>query len=154
MIPEQHRKKAAWVVVVTSMLFAEEGVRTVAYRDPVGIPTACVGETLGVRMGQTYTVEQCKDMLDTRLLTVFGPGVDRCIKHPLPPLRKAAYVSFEYNVGVDAFCNSTLARKENAGDVVGACDELLKWTKARGITLPGLVKRRQEEREMCLRSLS
>jgi lysozyme len=45
---------------------------------------------------------------------------------------------------------STLARKENAGDVPGACDELLRWTKAKGVTLPGLVKRREQERELCL----
>jgi hypothetical protein len=32
----------------------------------------------------------------------------------------------------------------------GACDELLRWTKAKGITLPGLVKRREQERELCL----
>ena len=44
-----------------------EGLRTVAYKDPVGIPTACFGETQGVRLGQTYTVEECRQMLGQRV---------------------------------------------------------------------------------------
>lgn len=157
-IPEQHRKKAAWVAIAAAMITGEEGMRTVAYRDPVGIPTACVGETLGITaadVGKTkFTEEECLDKLDNRLVTDFGPGVDKCIHHPLPVYRKVAYTSFAYNVGIKAFCNSTLAKKENAGDIVGACNELPKWTTAHGITLPGLVKRREEERQMCMRSLS
>jgi lysozyme len=52
-------------------------------------------------------------------------------------------------VGTEAFCKSTLARKLNAGDPA-ACDELLRWTTAKGIQLPGLVKRREQERALCL----
>jgi GH24 family phage-related lysozyme (muramidase) len=63
--------------------------------------------------------------------------------------RKAGLTSFAYNVGTDAFCGSTLVRRLNAGDPA-ACDEMLRWTKAKGITLPGLVKRREQERALCL----
>ena len=153
MIPEQHRKKAAWVAIATAAVGGFEGLRTVAYRDPVGIPTACFGETLGVKMGQEYTVEQCRDMLGNRV-EEFGRGVDGCTKVALPPVRKAALVSFAYNVGVQNYCGSTLVRKLNAGDTVGACNELSKWTKAKGITLPGLVKRREQERLMCMKELT
>jgi len=153
MIPEQHRKKAAWVAIATAAIGGAEGLRTVAYLDPVSIPTACFGETLGVEMGQVYTVEQCKEMLGNRL-EEFGRGVDSCTKVALPPYRKAALVSFAYNVGVANYCQSTLVRKLNAGDTVGACNELSKWTKARGITLPGLVTRREQERLMCMRELT
>ena len=44
--------------------------------------------------------------------------------------------------------NSVIAKKLNAGDP-NVCDELLRWTKAKGITLPGLVRRREEERRLC-----
>jgi lysozyme len=80
----------------------------------------------------------------------FGRGVDGCIHHQLPPQRKAAYTSAAYNIGVDAFCRSSMARKENAGDVQGACDALLLYVYAKGVKLPGLVKRREQERELCL----
>lgn len=145
------KKAVTWVSVCVACVAGAEGLRTVAYRDPVGIPTACFGETNGVELGQTYTVEQCKDMLGTRVLE-FGRGVDACIHHPLPPRRKAAYTSAAYNIGVETFCKSSMARNENAGDVQGACDALLLYVYAKGIKLPGLVKRRKQERELCLAS--
>jgi lysozyme len=40
------------------------------------------------------------------------------------------------------------------GDTLGACNAFLLYTKAKGIELPGLVKRRGQEREMCLRGLA
>ena len=73
-----------------------------------------------------------------------------CITRQMPDTRLAAFTSFAYNVGVGAICKSSIARKYNAGDVVGSCDALLLYTKAKGITLPGLVKRREEERRMCM----
>jgi GH24 family phage-related lysozyme (muramidase) len=45
------------------------------------------------------------------------------------------------------------ARKANAGDMPGACAELSRWTRAGGNELPGLVKRRAAERELCERGL-
>lgn len=143
------KKATAWVSICIGCVAGAEGLRTVAYKDPVGIPTACFGETQGVRMGQTYTLEQCREMLGKRV-EEFGAAVDRCVLVPLPPARKAGLTSFAYNVGPEAFCRSTLVVKLNAGDVPGACDELRRWTKAKGITLPGLVKRREQERELCL----
>jgi len=147
------KKTAAWLSVCIACVAGAEGVRRVAYVDPVGIPTVCFGETRGVKLGQEYSFEQCRDMLGDRV-EEFGRGVDRCVAHALPPRRKAAYVSFAYNVGIEAFCSSTLVKKENAGNTVGACDELLRWTKAKGVTLPGLVKRRQQERELCMADLT
>ena len=147
------KQRATWVAICVACTGTFEGLRTVAYRDPVGIPTVCFGETDGVKLGDKFTVEQCKDMLGERVLE-FGRGVDRCTKPALPPTRKAALTSFAYNVGVEAYCGSTLVRKLNAGDTMGACNELLKWTKAKGITLPGLVKRREQERAMCMEGIT
>jgi len=61
-----------------------------------------------------------------------------------------AYVSWAYNVGAAAACKSTLVKKLNRSDYVGACNELLRWNRAGGRVLPGLVKRRKAERNMCL----
>jgi lysozyme len=129
-----------------------EGLRTVSYLDPVGIPTLCFGHTAGVRMGDRRTPEECKALLVDDLLT-YNDGVRRCVTAPMSPSREAALTSFAFNVGTGAFCSSTLVKRLNAGDP-GACNELLKWDKATKagvkITLPGLTRRRQEERALCL----
>lgn len=145
---------AAWLAACIALTGVCEGLRTVAYRDVGGIPTACFGETQGVKMGDTFTPGQCADMLATRLERDYGPAVDRCVRHPLPPGRKAAYTSFTYNTGAATFCASSIARKENAGDVAGACDALLLYDKVRiaGVLTywPGLHNRRVKERDLCL----
>jgi len=142
------KKGAGWAAIAVICVSGFEGVRQVAYRDPVGIPTVCFGETRGVKMGDRHTLDECQGMLIDRL-DEFNAGVNRCIRVPMSDSRRAAVVSFSYNVGIGAFCSSTFARRLNAGDPK-ACDELLKWTKAKGITLPGLVRRRDEERKLCM----
>jgi len=147
------RKRAAWMTIALASVAGFEGLRQVAYLDPVGYPTICFGETGGVKMGDTATLEQCKDML-AESLEKANAAVTRCTTVPLSDYRRAALVSFTYNVGGTAYCSSTLVRKLNAGDTVGACDELKRWVKAKGLTLPGLVKRREQERQMCMRGLT
>ncbi|MBY2944184.1 MULTISPECIES: lysozyme [Rhizobium] len=141
---------AACIAVVSTF----EGLRTVAYRDPIGIPTVCFGETRGVKMGDRYTIAQCKDMLGDSLKE-FEISMRACMKQPeqVPAAAYVAFLSFTYNVGTGAFCKSTLTRKLNSGDVVGACNELLKWDRAAGIQLHGLTKRRTAERALCLNGI-
>ena len=146
------RKKAAWVAICVACVSGFEGLRQVAYRDPVGIPTICFGETQGVKLGQKATLEECQGMLIESLLKA-DDAVTQCTDVPLPPKRRAALVSFTYNVGGGAYCSSTLVAKLNAGDTVGACNQLLRWNKAKGITLPGLTTRREKERVLCMDGL-
>ena len=61
-----------------------------------------------------------------------------------------ALVSFAFNVGLGNLQRSGLRMKTNRGDVDEAADEFLKWTKAGGRVLPGLVKRRNDERALYL----
>jgi len=145
-------KGSAAFAAVVAMVAGFEGLRTAAYRDPVGIPTICFGETKGVKMGDKKTADECRDLLGDRLIE-FSQGVDKCLKVEVPAYTYAAFVSFSYNVGVGAFCSSTLVKKANAGDIMGACNELPRWTRAKGIELPGLVARRAEERRWCLLGL-
>jgi len=127
-----------------------EGSVPKTYRDPVGILTACVGHTgPELRMGQTWTPAECEEMLAGDLLTA-ARGVQDCVTVGLSDNELTAFVSFAFNVGVEAFCSSTLVRKLNAGDHVGACEELPRWNKARGVVLPGLTNRRRAEMSMCL----
>lgn len=131
-----------------------EGLRTKAYRDIVGVPTVCFGETRGVRMGDSYSVDECKAMLGDALVE-FEQGMRKCMVRPdaVPDKPYVAILSWTYNVGVGAACKSTLMRKVNAGDIRGGCNELLKWNRAGGKVVNGLTRRRQEERALCLSGL-
>jgi lysozyme len=129
-----------------------EGVEERGYLDPVKIPTACVGHTATAVVGKIYSPRACMDLL-ARDTIDHGLKIDPCIKVPISTETRAALTSFAFNVGAQAFCTSTLARKLNAGDLRGACAELSKWVYAGGKKLPGLVRRREEERAYCERGL-
>jgi lysozyme len=148
------RRNTALAAIVVVAVSGFEGLRLAAYRDPVGIPTACFGETKGIRLGMKFTRPECEAML-TESLVKHEMGMVKCLNNPELLLDGAygAFVSFTYNVGVGAFCKSTAARLINAGSVKGACDQLLRWDRAAGIRLPGLTKRRKAERELCLEGL-
>jgi lysozyme len=63
-------------------------------------------------------------------------------------------VSFAFNVGLGNLQRSSLRMKTNRGEFEEAADEFLKWTKAGGKVLPGLVKRRNDERALYLSGVS
>jgi lysozyme len=137
----------------------KEGLRTVAYLDYGGIPTACFGETRNIRLGMSFTPEQCRGLLVERVLE-HVEAVERCVQapggRPLPAGALAAFGSFAYNVGAPKFCASTMARLARAGDVAAACREFARWTfvggrdcrKAENLC-NGIVIRRREEQAMC-----
>lgn len=145
-------------VLLCGLVATYEGLRTKAYLDPVGIPTICYGETYGVRLGQIKTRQECDEML-LGSLAKHEAGMRKCMDDPdgLAIEPYIAFLDFSYNVGVGAFCQSTLLRYLNHGDIEDACKELLKWTKAKVagkmITLNGLVKRRQAEYELCMKGV-
>lgn len=147
-------KAGAWLAICVPMVMAAEGMVLVASRDPVGIPTGCFGETEGVRLGERYTRAQCTDALTDRLIT-YHDYVHQCLPTAfMGPYAEAAITSFTYNVGKQALCSSTLAKKLNANDPT-ACEELKRWVYAGPlrIKLRGLVKRRAKEYAFCVRDL-
>lgn len=126
-----------------------EGYVPETYADPVGVPTICYGHTgPDVEMGQRLDRSACERLLRGDLAEAYQ-AVQRCVRVPLKPYEAAAFTSFTYNVGANAFCDSTLVRKANAGDMAGACAELSRWVYADGELLPGLVRRRAAERALC-----
>ncbi|MDX9742093.1 MAG: lysozyme [Gammaproteobacteria bacterium] len=131
-------------------LLLHEGYRGEAYIPvPGDVPTIGFGTTGGVRIGDRTTPERALQRALTDVQKFEG-ALKSCVKVPLHQHEYDAYISFSYNVGAAAFCGSTLVRKLNAGDYSGACAELLRWTKAGGRELPGLVKRRQAEYNKCM----
>jgi lysozyme len=143
---------AGATALAVPLVMLYEGYVPWVHRDPIGRLAACYGhDDQTMTPGKRFTAAECQAMLDQDMLK-HAQALD-CIKHPLTDGQKAAFVSFAFNVGNKAFCDSTLARKANAGDMAGACAELSRWTRAGGRELPGLVKRRAAERELCERGL-
>lgn len=148
------KKSGALMAGAVALVGAWEGVRTVAYRDIVGVPTVCFGETRGVKMDDRYTMEECRAMLGDALVE-FETGMRKCLTSPdtIPPKSYTAFLSLSYNIGTGAFCKSTVARKANAGDIRGACNGIPAWNRAGGKVVQGLKNRRAEEQRICLEGL-
>lgn len=124
-----------------------EGLHLKPYFDPVPIKTVCYGETKVTK--SQYTKEECEIMMEERLKKEIT-FVQNSTPTKLNQYELAAFASFTYNVGEGNFKSSTLLKKLDAGDIVGACNQLSKWVYGGGKVLPGLVKRREAERELCL----
>lgn len=124
-----------------------EGFRDRAYDDGVGIQTIGFGSTRGVKPGDRITVERALIRLADDV-AVHERGLRQCLGDtPLHQYEWDALTSWAFNVGVR--CDSTLIAKAKAGDYEGMCRELLRWTRAGGKELAGLVKRRQDEYRQC-----
>ena len=80
----------------------------------------------------------------------FERGVSVLITHPLTQGQFDALVSFAFNLGLGRLQASTLRQKLNRGEISTASDELKRWVYAGGKKLPGLVKRRESERQLFL----
>ena len=127
-----------------------EGLRLEAYLCPAGVLTIGYGHTgSDVKEGSRVSREEAENLL-TRDLERFEKDILKMVKVELTQNQFDALVSFTYNVGSGALKGSTLLKKLNVGSYMEAADEFLKWTKAGGKELPGLVKRRRTERALFL----
>lgn len=131
-----------------------EGFMPRTYVDPVGIPTVCFGETNKTITMQDrfFSREECTAMLSDSLRK-HAAEISKCVKVPVWDHEAAAILSWGYNVGSTAACQSTLIAKLNRGESAGSwCPELHRWVYAGGKKLNGLVKRREAEYQMCIGS--
>ena len=128
-----------------------EGLRLDAYICPAGVWTVGYGSTgEHVYPGQTITEPEAEELLRKDLWR-FEDCVSSRVKVELTDMEYAALVSFSFNVGCGAFESSTLLRRLNAGEPKERVfnEELMRWTKANGQTLQGLVRRRQAEIDLA-----
>lgn len=127
-----------------------EGTKYEVYLDTGGVPTVCEGITgPAVIPGKVYTRAECRDLLNGAL-QAHARGLARCLTVVAPQPTMSAWISWAYNVGVDAACKSTLVRLANAGDIEGACRQLPRWNMDNGRVVQGLTNRRAAELAWCL----
>jgi lysozyme len=148
------KRIAAATAIAAALASAHEGLKFTPYYDPPGVLTVCRGHTGGVQ-NRRYSLAECDAFLDADMRRAIDT-VERCAPG-LPPNVLAAFADAVYNMGPTIACDaqhSTAARLLKAGQVPAACAELPKWDKARVagqlVSLPGLTKRRHEERDLCL----
>ena len=126
-----------------------EGVSLSAYTCPAGVLTIGYGHTGDVREGQYISEEEALDLL-VEDLRAHAERLAPKVKVQVTDGQYIALLSLAFNVGVGAVAKSTLLRLLNAGDIEAAGDEFLKGTYADGRELPGLVRRRRDERKLFL----
>ncbi len=136
------------------------GYGHVLYQDQIQLPMVRKeGYTGFVRMNYPLRPEHNRvwskkeiDALFDADVAAFERGVLRlvpgCAGHQG---RFDALVSFAYNAGLGNLQRSQIRMKANRDDIEGAADAFMQWTKAGGKELPGLVKRRRDERALFLR---
>ena len=151
---------------VIEMIKHHEGVRFRPYRCPALLWTVGVGHVIdpkhiGVKLedrknlpipdgwDRTLSMDEVNKIL-VEDLGRFEAGVRRLCPNGLTPGRFGALVSFAFNVGLGNLQRSSIRMKHNREDYEGAAEAFMMWTKAAGKELPGLVKRRKDERNLYL----
>lgn len=133
------------------LLEHREGCRLKAYQDSVGVWTIGYGHTSNgtppvVHPGLTITQGQA-DSIFAADLAKFVKAVNDELQVTVPQNAFDALVSVEYNIGMRALAKSTIIKKLNAGDAVGAGNAFLAWEHP-----PELKGRREGERAQFLAS--
>lgn len=99
---------------------------------------------------RVWTKEEINALFDQDVAT-FERGVLRLVPSSVGSQgRFDALVSISFNFGLGNLQRSSIRMRANRGDHEGAADAFMLWTKGGGRVLPGLVRRRQDERALYL----
>ena len=130
-----------------------EGFSANAYLCPAKIPTIGYGNTFysdgrKVKLGEQISKTDALELLELVANKDFADKIFPFIEVKVTQNQFDAMVSLAYNIGVGNFLKSTLLKKVNAGDFVGASEEFLRWNKSGGKELLGLTRRREREKDL------
>lgn len=136
-----------------------EGLVTHVYLDSGGEPTIGIGHLLtrsertsgkivirgrATQYRDGLSEQQCWHLLEQDLEDV-EKTVNQAVMVPLNQNQFDALVSFTFNVGDTAFCDSTLLRLLNQRQYDQVPAQLIRWVRDNGQVVQGLVNRRQKE---------
>ena len=127
------------------------------YYDPVGFPTIGYGHLLSREpwspLGRWPAITGAEaEALLAQDMAYAANAVLRLIGVPLTDGQFAALADFAFNVGAGNLQLSTLRRVINRENYHLAPDQFRRWVFARGVKLPGLVCRREDEVRLWLGS--
>ena len=136
-----------------------EGFSSTVYLDSGGEPTIGIGhrltrserrsgkillDNISIQYADGLTEEQSLALLAQDLVMVNGT-VGYWVLVPLKQHQFDALVSFAFNVGNEAFAQSTLLKLLNAGQYDAVPAQPRRWVMDNGKRVPGLVNRREME---------
>lgn len=131
-----------------------EGLRLSVYQDVAGKWTIGYGHLIKPNepyypYGSIKTISQEKatELLHSDIQDAANSVRNR-VSVPLNESQFNALVSFVFNVGDSQFSKSTLLKKLNASDYIGAANELDRWVYSDGKRYDGLVARREVEKQL------
>ena len=133
-----------------------EGFSSKPYLCPANVPTIGFGSTyyengmLVTLDDDSISEQRATEILKFTTDKMYGSFVNKAVKVKLNQNQFDALVSFAYNLGNGNLQQSTLLKKVNSNDFIGASLEFEKWNKAGGKVLSGLTKRRTAEKELFL----
>ena len=131
-----------------SIVKSFEGCKLTAYLCPAKVWTIGYGTTSNVKQGMTITPDQANKLL-AQDIAKFEASVDNLVTSNISENQFSALVSFAYNLGAGNLKSSTLLKKVNANpNDVTIKAEFVKWNKAGGKILDGLIRRRKVESEL------
>lgn len=127
-----------------------EGLRLQAYQDTGGVWTIGYGFTYypngePVRPGDTITQAQADEMY-IYFYNLFAQQVEDLITSNINNNQFAALVSLAYNIGINAFRNSTILEMVNQEpNNPEIRNQFLRWIYDNGQIIQGLINRREQE---------
>jgi len=155
-------KRAIALALATAVAIPAEGLRQWAYNDIANpsLPTVCYGHTgADIDKAKVYSLTECTALLNKDMLNAISI-TEQCVPG-LPDKVLAAFADAVFNIGPKIVCDqsrSTAARLLAQGKLREACMQLPRWNRATvagvSVELPGLTKRREAERDLCLQGLA
>lgn len=124
-----------------------EGCKLNWYRDSVGVYTIGYGHTKGVHAGMRITEQEAEDLLKSDLI-VYEDCVKKNVKVELTQNEFDSLVSWTFNLGCGSLQKSTMLKYLNEGKKQFVTSEMVKWNKAGGRVLKGLILRREAEAKL------
>lgn len=131
----------------------KESYSDVPYLCPAGYWTVGWGHVIPEKLFKNYAARPITQQEADTLFsqdTWDAESAVNAMKVPLEQHQYDALVSLVFNIGVGAFANSTLRKMLVNRQYVAAADQFLRWNKAGGKVLRGLVSRRKAERRIFL----
>lgn len=127
-----------------------EGFFSKAYYCPAGVLTIGYGHTNAMKLykfkeGDVVTEEEAEQILQDDMAEACSDVEKLTAGVELNDDQFSALASFVFNCGKGNFASSTLLKRLKAGNFADVPTQLKRWTKANGVVLGGLVRRRDAE---------
>lgn len=113
-------------------------------------PTIGPGLTEDVHMGLVLTRDECSQRFKKELVK-HEAAINKLVTVPISQNQYDALVSLSYNVGTGAVAKSTVLKRLNKGDFVGASEAFKLFNKVNKKPVNGLTQRRASEASLFLK---